>query len=259
MTNYALADNRAAAVRLARKVAAHYGLTYGPASSEYADVTVSKVKYSTAYAVRSDYISPTDTLAVAQANGWLSRGECVSTWNAMTDEPGLYVTHGDAPAVAHNDYPHNPGSLYDCAACEAACHCLPDESECVFSGEHSGDATAYADAPLPDRTVRIPRGTRHLGSDSACREISESEGVREISDACAVTVASWWQSPRGPGEAFTRLVSFLPVSVSDLLAAVSWELSQITSQCPEAKRDRVALGMLATWGINRWRGESVAA
>ncbi|GAA1122426.1 hypothetical protein HDA36_000020 [Nocardiopsis composta] len=25
----------------------------------------------------------------------------------------------------HADYPHHPGALYDCAACESECHCEP--------------------------------------------------------------------------------------------------------------------------------------
>lgn len=36
----------------------------------------------------------------------------------------------------HVDYPHEPGRLYDCEACEAECHCEPGTTECVFEGEH---------------------------------------------------------------------------------------------------------------------------
>lgn len=38
----------------------------------------------------------------------------------------------------HVDYPHNPGQLYDCPACEAECLCNPikimlgEETQCVF-------------------------------------------------------------------------------------------------------------------------------
>jgi hypothetical protein len=34
----------------------------------------------------------------------------------------------------HADYPHEPGRLYDCQACEASCHCTADGTECVWSG-----------------------------------------------------------------------------------------------------------------------------
>lgn len=33
----------------------------------------------------------------------------------------------DETGVTHADYPHSPGSLYDCAACEQVCHCDPDD------------------------------------------------------------------------------------------------------------------------------------
>lgn len=34
----------------------------------------------------------------------------------------------------HADYPHEPGRLYDCAACESECFCTgnPGDTECVF-------------------------------------------------------------------------------------------------------------------------------
>ena len=70
----------------------------------------------------------------------------------IRETPGLYVALVNYPlddteeltewAVAcqewHNDYPHEPGYLYDCQACEARCHCTPGHAECVFSGEHTG-------------------------------------------------------------------------------------------------------------------------
>jgi hypothetical protein len=40
----------------------------------------------------------------------------------------------------HADYPHEPGRLYDCWACEAICHCVPNATQCVYSGDHNGEA-----------------------------------------------------------------------------------------------------------------------
>lgn len=34
-------------------------------------------------------------------------------------------------ADGHADYPHFPGSLFDCEACEETCYCVPGETECV--------------------------------------------------------------------------------------------------------------------------------
>lgn len=43
--------------------------------------------------------------------------------------------------VEHAEYPHHAGMLYDCPACDAACHCEPGSSECVFDGAHNGSAS----------------------------------------------------------------------------------------------------------------------
>lgn len=40
----------------------------------------------------------------------------------------------------HADYPHEPGRLYDCPACEARCHCTPGHTQCVYEGRHNGTA-----------------------------------------------------------------------------------------------------------------------
>ena len=42
--------------------------------------------------------------------------------------------------LRHADYPHEPGRLYGCPACEARCHCTPGDAECVYSGPHNGQA-----------------------------------------------------------------------------------------------------------------------
>ena len=45
----------------------------------------------------------------------------------------------------HADYPHEPGRLYGCPACEAACHCTPGDAECVYGGPHNGQAAIDPD------------------------------------------------------------------------------------------------------------------
>lgn len=44
--------------------------------------------------------------------------------------------------LEHVDYPHFPGRLYDCPACDASCHCKPGEAECVYEGVHNGTGIA---------------------------------------------------------------------------------------------------------------------
>ena len=41
---------------------------------------------------------------------------------------------GQALPLEHVDYPHEPGRLYDCPACEAECWCTgrPGDTQCVF-------------------------------------------------------------------------------------------------------------------------------
>jgi hypothetical protein len=48
--------------------------------------------------------------------------------------------------ATHADYPHHPGALYDCAACEARCWCTgaEGETECVYEGVHYGTSLARA-------------------------------------------------------------------------------------------------------------------
>lgn len=38
--------------------------------------------------------------------------------------------------VEHADYPHHPGYLHDCQACETMCHCDGEHAQCVYEGEH---------------------------------------------------------------------------------------------------------------------------
>ena len=47
-------------------------------------------------------------------------------------------------AIPHADYPHQPGTLYDCPACEAACHCTPGSAQCIYDGPHNPGADAMA-------------------------------------------------------------------------------------------------------------------
>jgi hypothetical protein len=48
---------------------------------------------------------------------------------------------GCGDAEPHANYPHTAGYLFDCAACEARCHCVAGREAaghmpCVFEAEH---------------------------------------------------------------------------------------------------------------------------
>lgn len=46
------------------------------------------------------------------------------------------------PTLPHTDYPHVPGALYDCQACESECYC-EGNGNCVYCAIL---AEAYGDA-----------------------------------------------------------------------------------------------------------------
>lgn len=56
-------------------------------------------------------------------------------------EPEVGPQYDDAvKTIPHVDYPHWPGYVYDCPACERECHCMKGHAECVFDGHHNGEA-----------------------------------------------------------------------------------------------------------------------
>ncbi len=74
--------------------------------------------------------------------------------------------------LTHVSYPHLPGYLYDCPACESRCHCEPGSAECVYEGQHNSNA-GHDDVTLAMQECQA----------------AQSEG-REVSDACARVIAS---------------------------------------------------------------------
>ena len=44
----------------------------------------------------------------------------------------------DEEPVPHVNYPHLPGRLHDCPACQARCHCTSGDAQCVYDGQHNG-------------------------------------------------------------------------------------------------------------------------
>lgn len=93
----------------------------------------------------SDYVTGLDHIASdehehgSRTEDWQTNPD--GTGVVLADTPGSGSPHDLGLAyvvslVAHADYPHEPGRLPDCAACEARCHCTPGASECVYGGEH---------------------------------------------------------------------------------------------------------------------------
>jgi hypothetical protein len=96
-------------------------------------------------------------------------------------------------------------------------------------------------------TLRIGQ-PRHLFGDEAMDEIDRVYGSDgpEISDACAVTVASWWAGPRrGDGLAFAELATSGTVD-SD---ALSDDIANVYGAA--SVQDRKALDCLSTWRLDK--------
>lgn len=96
----------------------------------------------------------------------------------------------------------------------------------------------------PDMSIGQPS---HLSSIDAHDEVAHCfhAGV-EVSDACAVTIASWWQSSDPAGLPFAQLASTGRFNPTELLQAIS------LCRSPQVSRlDNRALDMLATWAMHR--------
>lgn len=61
---------------------------------------------------------------------------------------------------AHVDYPHNPGYLHGCRACEERCHCTDGDAECVWSGHD-------VDRPMTD-AERAEHDRYHVHKRPGC-------------------------------------------------------------------------------------------
>lgn len=77
-------------------------------------------------------------------------------------------------------------------------------------------------------------------------------GDCEISDQCAVTIASFYQSPGSVGLAFASLASLGVAELDELLDNIAWARG---NDVPALSRDGQAaanlqLDMLATWAID---------
>lgn len=58
--------------------------------------------------------------------------ESISQWEAQAQD----LERAQVPE--HVNYPHEPGRLHDCPACEARCWCTEGHVECVYDGQHNG-------------------------------------------------------------------------------------------------------------------------
>ena len=90
-----------------------------------------------------------------------------------------------------------------------------------------------------------------LTTEDAYCEVTDRVGVREVSDGAARAIAALWQCPGAVGNVLASLASGRPVDVTDLLD----DIHATRRQDRPGQLDGRALDMLATWALNRGRGE----
>lgn len=96
-----------------------------------------------------------------------------------------------------------------------------------------------------ERMINVGRQT-HMSSADALAMCQRRRGEQEITDACAVTVASFWQSSGTRGSAFAALASTGTVELQTLLDDIHYSYVNEAGSLD----DKLMLDMLATWAIN---------
>lgn len=91
--------------------------------------------------------------------------------------------------------------------------------------------------------IQVPRLVSHLSTREVIAQCRERHGEREITDAAAATIASWWQSSGTEGSAFAALASGATADASALMRDVSAAVRDTAINTD----DRLAIEMLATW------------
>lgn len=120
---------------------------YGAAGARFA-YTPGLGLWETAYA-DEDYFSVPQVRAILAAETTAERELLIGATHQ--DAINTYREHlrtlpeDERRVIVHNAYPHFPGRLYDCAACEAACYCTPGDAECIYDGEHNGTGVPAED------------------------------------------------------------------------------------------------------------------
>ncbi|WNY15196.1 hypothetical protein SEA_MACGULLY_93 [Rhodococcus phage MacGully] len=70
----------------------------------------------------------------------------------------------------------------------------------------------------------------HFGSERVASEVAYWVAYGEpIADGAALSIASWWQSPAGPGHAFAALASGAQIDIADVREAINAQLAELDS------------------------------
>lgn len=87
----------------------------------------------------------------------------------------------------------------------------------------------------------------HLSSKEAIKQLDMCWGYTVISDACAITIASWYASPSGNGTVFTELSTTGQCDNIELLQAIMYERKHANYDAHKA------FDCLGTWVVTTTR------
>ncbi|PSK96159.1 hypothetical protein CLV63_11241 [Murinocardiopsis flavida] len=83
---------------------------------------------------------------------------------------------------AHADYPHVPGTLYDCRACEAQCHCGDDDGFiCIACAEHE-ETRVFPEATAERALAALLEHTAEVYAAAAARAPAAVRPCRAVLD-----------------------------------------------------------------------------
>lgn len=117
--------------------------------------------------------------------------------------------------VMHVDYPHTPGRLHDCPACEARCHCTLYSTACVYDGEHRFDKCRTCGDPADDGE----------GWDGECGNCADRTYRREVGDD--------WMTDQSEVDALLDGAMCMSTEPHrpDVKAATPVETQHVTAEC----------------------------
>lgn len=80
----------------------------------------------------------------------------------------------------HSNYPHFPGYLIGCPACDFTCHCGPGvedgtDTECVFIGHDETDDTYVSRCPVCGEHIDYCQGHGEMGDPIGYEKMAEHD------------------------------------------------------------------------------------
>ena len=104
-------------------------------------------------------------------------------------------------------------------------------------------------------TIKVGQPS-HLSSEEVYAMVEQRLGMEEITDACAVTIASFWQSPGRVGYAMAQLASTGTVDYEEQKDDIHESRKDAVTYFGGDSPDVAALDMLGTWALSKIREDA---